>query len=394
MPVNFFYVLNNILKILIPIFIATAVIMSKTARYIFIILGVIVLGYILWYFKNIVAYLLISLVLSLIGKPVIDLLRKVHIGRLTLPQWLCALITLALLWVGFFTFFRIFLPLIAREANDLSTIDIDSIIQSVKDPLTRIQALFNKFSISASGNVSIIDYVSEKLMSVLNFSLVSNVFSSLANLLGNIFIALFSISFITFFFLKDDKLFEEGILLFIPDKHVHAFMHAMGSTRRLLMRYFIGIIGEVMGIIILVTIGLTIVGVGFRHSLVIGLLAGVLNIIPYVGPLVGSLLGTLLGMATHLDLNFYRELLPLAGLMLLVFITVQIIDNVVFQPFIYSSSVNAHPLEIFLVIMIAGSLAGVTGMIMAIPSYTVIRVFAKEFFNQFKLVKRITQKIG
>ena len=134
-------------------------------------------------------------------------------------------------------------------------------------------------------------------------------------------------------------------------------------------------------------------GVGFRHGLLIGLLAGILNIIPYLGPLIGASLGVFLGMATHLNLNFYNELLPLAGYMIIVFIIVQVIDNVLFQPLIYSSSVQAHPLEIFLVILIAGSIAGIVGMIVAIPSYTILRVFAKEFFNKFKVIKKLTEHI-
>ena len=368
--------------------------MSKTARYIFVILGIVLLGFVLWYFKNIVAYLLISMVLSLIGKPVVDLFGKVHFQKFRLPKWFRAMVTLMLIWVTFFAFFRIFIPLVAHEANDLSGINTESLIRSIDEPLVKIQVWLNKLSIATGTETSLSDYISQKLVSVFNLTMISNFFSFLTNILGNFFIALFSISFITFFFLKDDQLFEEGILLFVPDKHVHSFSHALSSARRLLMRYFIGIIGEILGIIVLVTIGLTIVGVGFSHSLVIGLLAGILNIIPYVGPLVGSVLGTLLEIATHIDMDFYRELLPLAGWMLLVFIAVQVIDNTLFQPLIYSSSVNAHPLEIFLVIMIAGSLAGVTGMILAVPSYTVLRVFAKEFFNQFKLVKKITEKIG
>ena len=197
----------------------------------------------------------------------------------------------------------------------------------------------------------------------------------------------------TFFFLKDEKMFTESIILLVPDKHVEAFRHALGSVRRLLMRYFIGITGQIICIIILVTLGLTIVGVGFRHSLLIGFMAGILNVIPYIGPLMGAILGIILGVATHLDMELYSELLPLVGYMILVFVIVQTADNVLFQPLIYSSSVNAHPMEIFLVILIAGSLAGITGMILAIPSYVVVRVFAKEFFNKFKVVKKLTEKI-
>ena len=63
------------------------------------------------------------------------------------------------------------------------------------------------------------------------------------------------------------------------------------------------------------------------------------------------------------------------------------------QPTLYSERVKAQPLEIFLVILIAGSLAGVIGMLLAIPLYTVLRVFAKEFFSQISLVRKLTEKI-
>jgi predicted PurR-regulated permease PerM len=367
--------------------------MNKTARYIFIVIGVIVLGFILWYFKSIVAYILISLVLSLLGHPVVELLGKLRIGRIKIPKAIRALLTLILLWVAFFAFFRVLIPLVANEANDLSKINIQSIVENLEQPLEKAEQFIEKFKISRSKDVSVEDYISEKLTSLLSVSLFSNIFSSITSLLGNIFIAIFAISFMTFFFLKDKKMFTESIILLVPDKHVEAFRHALSSVRRLLMRYFIGITGQITCIIIMVTLGLTIVGVGFRHSLLIGFMAGILNVIPYLGPLMGALLGIILGVATHLDMSFYSELLPLIGYMILVFIIVQTTDNVLFQPLIYSSSVNAHPMEIFIVILIAGSLAGITGMILAIPSYVVVRVFAKEFFNKFKVVKKLTEKI-
>jgi predicted PurR-regulated permease PerM len=159
------------------------------------------------------------------------------------------------------------------------------------------------------------------------------------------------------------------------------------------MRYFTGILFQVSGIIILVTLGMTIVGVGFQRSILIGLIAGIMNVIPYLGPLIGSTIGVLLGIITHLHMDFYSQLLPLIMFMILVFIIVQLVDNLIFQPFIYSSSVHAHPLEIFLVIMIAANVAGIAGMILAIPTYTVLRVFAKEFFHKFEFVKKLTQNI-
>lgn len=367
--------------------------MSKTARYIFVFLGVVLLGYILWYFKSIVAYILIAMVLSLVGKPVVDLLLKFRVGRFRLPKWLCALSTLIILWVAFYSFFRIFIPLIVNEANDLSGIKMQTLIGAIDQPVAKIESFLNEFRFGSINHISLSETIAKKLSSVFNIATISNLFSSVASILGNFFIAIFAISFITFFFLKDDKMFSDSILLLVPEKHTKAFRHALESIRYLLTRYFVGILAQITGIITLVTIGLTIVGIGFRHSLVIGLLAGFLNVIPYLGPLLGATIGTLLGMIENIHKDFYSELLPLAGYMILVFIIVQVIDNVLFQPLIFSSSVNAHPMEIFLVIMIAGSLAGVLGMILAIPVYTVLRVFAREFFNQFRVVKQLTKRM-
>ena len=122
-------------------------------------------------------------------------------------------------------------------------------------------------------------------------------------------------------------------------------------------------------------------------------MAGVLNVIPYIGPLIGICFGLTLGVVLHLDVAFYSEMLPMLAYMAIVMMITQLIDNLVFQPFIYGNSVHAHPLEIFLVILMAGSLAGIPGMILAIPAYTVLRVVLKEFFHKYKLVKKLTHSL-
>jgi predicted PurR-regulated permease PerM len=366
--------------------------MSTTARYIFIGIATLVVAFLLWYFKNIVAYILAGSVLSLLGKPLVDFLGKLHYKNIVIPKAFRALITLITLWIIIFTFFRIFIPLVANQANELSEINVQEAILSLDEPISRLEELINRYQLTDE-KFDLELFITEKLNAVLNISIVSNIFSSLASILGNIFIAVFAISFITFFFLKDQRMLGQAILAAVPDKHEDSFKHALSSTKRLLMRYFIGICGQITGIITLVTIGLTIVGVDFSRSLVIGLIAGMMNVIPYLGPVIGSTIGIVLGTIGFIELDFYTEVLPKIGFMLVVFVGTQVTDNVVFQPFIFSNSVNAHPLEIFLVIMIAGSLAGVTGMILAIPTYTAIRVFLKEFFNKFKIVKKLTRNI-
>lgn len=367
--------------------------MKGTGRYILIAIGLAIAFVVLWFFKNIVAYILISAVFSLVGRPIVDLLERIRIRRFHIPKALAAAITLVVLWGIFISFFSLFVPLIVNQMEELSTIDGKIIMSSLEEPISRIEEFSNRFNFGIEEGSTFEDYVTTRLVTLFNFSMVSKILGSAASFLGNIFVALFSISFITFFFLKDERLFVNGIILLVPTKHEERTHHAMSSIKRLLMRYFIGIFLQISCIIILVTIGLSIVGLGFDKALIIGLIVGLFNVIPYLGPYIGAFTGLLLGIANNLELDFYSQLLPMLGYMMIVFVSVQVIDNVLFQPLIYGTSVMAHPLEIFLVILAAGYLAGIVGMILAIPTYTVLRVIAKEFFNQYKVIKKLTENI-
>lgn len=91
-----------------------------------------------------------------------------------------------------------------------------------------------------------------------------------------------------------------------------------------------------------------------------------------------------------LGLDFYTEMLPLILKVIGAFAAMQMLDNFVLQPFIFSNSVLAHPLEIFIVILVGAKLSGILGMILAIPVYTVIRVIARAFLSEFKIVQKLT----
>ena len=367
--------------------------MNKNLKYIFIAIGVLFVVYFFWYFKSVVIYILISGVLSIIGRPLVELLNRIHIKNIKFPKALSAILTVLSLWGVALIFFLIFIPLLANKANELSNIDSQTVTSMLEKPIHRVEVFADKYSIDIENSESIEKYVSKKFISLVDVSKLSGFFGTFAGILGNIFITFFAISFITFFFLKDETLFYNGILVLIPDKFLENTKHILSSIKKLLTRYFIGIIIQITAIIVLISIGLTIVGLNFQDALVIGLFVGVMNVIPYIGPIIGAVMGVILGMAMNIDMPFYTDLLPLLMYMLIVFGSVQVIDNVLFQPFIFSNSVKAHPLEIFLVIMMAGSLAGIPGMVLAIPAYTILRIIAKEFFYNFKIVKKLTEKI-
>jgi predicted PurR-regulated permease PerM len=366
--------------------------MSKTVRYIISIITVLIIIFLVWYFSFIVFYILGALVVALIGKPIFDLLEKLRFRKFSLPAGFRAIITLILLITIMLSFFAFFIPLIVGKVNDLSNIDPHRILQEFNTPLAAIERLINLFKIQ-SGNYFSLEDLLKRLISNFNVGQVAGAFGSVAGWLGNISVAFFSTFFIAFFFLKDEKLFSRSFMLLIPDKSTVAVASAFTSIRNLLSRYFIGVLVEVSAVILLSTLGLMIIGFPLRDSLLVGFLAGIFNVIPYLGPVIGTILGLFTGMVSFLTHSGGGNALLSAVLIIVVCCIVQIIDNMFIQPYVYSKSVNAHPLEIFLVFLMAGSIGGLTGMILAVPVYTVIRVFAKEFLNNFKLVQSLTKNI-
>ncbi len=366
--------------------------MDKKIKLIIGFIGIAIFVFSIWYFRSLVAYILIAATISIIGQPILKLIERIKIAKRKLPKGLTAAITLVLLWFFLISIFRIFIPMVISEANVLSKIDVYSLYHSLEKPLENIFNFFQNTGIFKDHS-SFESYLIEKLFSVINTSYLSNIVSHITSILGNLIIAFFAISFITFFFLKDSSLFSNAILLLFPDKRTKEVTHILKSIRHLLPRYIIGIILEALIIMLLITFGLWIIGIEFQHAVICGLVSGILNVIPYVGPWIGALFSIIIGIATNSHLNFQTELIPLIGFMVLVFAVVQTIDNILFQPLIYSSSVNAHPLEIFLVILMAGSLAGIGGMILAIPLYTILRVIAKEFLSHYKIIQKITKNI-
>jgi predicted PurR-regulated permease PerM len=364
-----------------------------TPRTLLVIAGIVILGLMAWRFSSIVTYILVASVLSLIARPLVTLLGKVRIGKWKIPTSSRALISLLAIWAVIFGFFRLFIPLVASEAHELSNIDTELVVKEFEKPILRAEQWVSNLNLGGNESFSLREELQQRLASVLNIKVITDLVATVASLLGNLAWAIFAISFITFFLLREERLISGYIVTVFPEDKEESFRHAFDSIKRLLRRYFVGILLQMTGICTMVTLGMTIVGVGFSHGLVIGLLAAVLNIIPYVGPWIGAALGILLGVATNLEMDFATQMVPFMGYMLLVFIITQLTDNTVFQPVIFGNSVYAHPIEIFIVIMMAGSLAGIVGMILAIPTYTVIRVFAKEFFNNFRVVQKLTEKI-
>lgn len=452
--------------------------MNNWSRYIAIAISLCLVGAVFYYFSDIVAYVLIAWVLSMVGQPINEFYKEyLKLGSsgsagLTLVTFIFLLTGLA--WV--------FVPPMIKQAQNLAGIDYESLVESLEEPINSFNNILverglmegelifaeyelpedttiisvetipdnikkdtsqigsggeknnqltstfvsidsillqngdtvTKTNITFQVNINepiieaktsdVIDKAAEikhtdtpiekiqkRIFATFNPGQIPQLFSTLIGFMGNLLIAFMSILFIAFFFLKEQGLFLDALQAIVPSKYEKEVIHALDDSSRLLRRYFVGVSIQVTTITIFVSLVLTVFGM--KNALLIAFFAALINVIPYLGPVIGATFGVLITISSNLDLPFYEEMLPLIFIVIITFAAMQFLDNFVLQPFIFSNSVSAHPLEIFIVILVGAKLSGIVGMVLAIPVYTVIRVIAKSFLSEFRLVQKLTKKL-
>ena len=347
-------------------------------------------GALLWYFREVVVYILISAVFAIIGRPFVGLLCKLKIKKFALPRWFAAAVTLLLLWVIIGGLLSLIVPLVAGKIYELSSLDLRSALEGVEAPLERLQNSISTIFALPETHFSISDIIVSSLRRFLNYDTVNAVVSSIINTGMSAVIVVFSVSFITFFFLKEDGLFSQMVSAVFPEKYAENVHRAIDKVSLLLSRYFTGLLTESLIISTIIAIVLFLFGMNVEDACFIAVIMGMLNVIPYAGPAVGVLVSIFIGVVSPIDgCTIAYTLAVIMGTICVV----KGIDDFVLQPTIYSSKVSAHPLEIFIVILMAGSVGGIVGLLVAVPSYTVLRVFAKEFFSEVSLVRKLTKEI-
>jgi predicted PurR-regulated permease PerM len=312
------------------------------------------------------------------------------IGRRKIPTSMSALFTMLFLLTIFLGFISLFVPLIVQEAKTISNISTDRLKESWAEPIADLEDWADRNGFIPEGEDKS-EFVEKEISSFLEFVSVSDLVYMLLAQIGNILVLIFSVSFITFFLLRDRSMMYRWIYAITPDKYDNRVGDVIRNARKTLRRYFIGILIQIGLMSTIIGVGLTLLDV--KSAILIGFLAGIINIIPYLGPLIAGFIGIVVGVSSHLELDFYTEVMPLALKIVIVFSTAQVLDNLLFQPIIFSNSIKAHPLEIFLVILVAGTLGGITGMVLAIPAYSLFRIIGAEFFSQFKIVQTFTRSM-
>ena len=348
-----------------------------------------------WYFKNVLIYIIAAFVVSLLGRPLMKLMRKVKIKGKTAPNWLLAVLTIVIIIALLVLLVSQTIPLVSNIIRDASAINEGHYFGS--NPLDKVNQWIIGLFPGLDRNFDIATVAMEKVKEVVDLGKVGGIVGSVASVVTSLFVALFSVVFISFFFLKEEGLFGRIICAFVPDKHELTLNKTLNEIKELLSRYFVGLLIEMLGVAVIDFLGLWLIArLDFSYAIGIAFIAGILNVIPYVGPLIGEAIGVIFGIVLKLgtggglDVNLWVFALIILAIMLVA----QLIDNFVYQPLIYSTSIKAHPLEIFIVLLMAGHIGGTVGMLVAIPAYTVVRVIAIRFFYRYKPIQRLVPDLS
>lgn len=344
-------------------------------------------------FGSVVVYVLLAGVVSLIAKPLKMMLAKIRIKGHRAPDWFLAILSILLILVIFCGIIAGLAPMVKEVISDVASVTGDTSLGAISSNLAELNAyLVNTFDLDPGFRIEVA--ILHQVKSLINVNIFGNVIGSVASALASFGIGLFSVVFIAFFFIRDEKLFSRIICALAPDRHEDEVAQSLSDVEHLLSRYFIGLIVEMSCVGLIDFLGLwAIARLELGTAIGIGFMAGLLNIIPYVGPLLGGVLGTIIAMtirycgtgACGLDIGFWGFL----AILVAIFMLAQLVDNFILQPVIYSTSIQASPLEIFIVMLLAGTMGGILGMLTAIPAYTVVRVVAGRFFPQVKFIRRL-----
>ncbi len=364
--------------------------MKINKQYLFLISTGLIILFFIWFFSEFFFMISTALILSMVGSPIVNYLNKIKIGKFYLPKVLPPLITLLIFISLIVIIFLQIIPVLINEARLISNIDLKTITLIFQKPISDVEIFLRQYRIIGQDETLSL-LLSEKIMKLLQMIDITKVVSYSINFAGSVFIALFAILFITFFFLKDSHLFNKAVMAFTPVEYQTEVKHILISTRKLISRYFIGLFTEIVLMTLLLWIGLMIIGIS--NAFLIAFIGGIMVIIPYLGFIIGAVVGLVFGITSALSVNLNADIMIIALRILSVYGLVKLIDDFMLQPFIYSNSVKAHPLEIFLIILISGHLAGITGMILAIPVYTFLRIIAKEFFFHINFVNKLTKNL-
>lgn len=323
-------------------------------RIILILIGI----WFLYYIRDVLVIIFIAFVLVSAITPLVDFLE-----RFRLPRSLVTLAIYLALGAGFFYLISLLIPAVAEQirllANNLPTYGKElGAIQDRFQHLVESQGLFQQEKTEFLINLS--NRLGEGWL---------NIFSQAGSFIRGIinFVAIISLSFYLSVQKKNVSVFLRS---FIPKEHQNYVIVLMDRIQAKMGYWLLGQLTLNVIIGVLVYIGLRLLGV--PYALLLALLAGMFEVIPYLGPILSSLAGILVALSIS----------PLAGLLVLImYIIIQQLENHLIVPLVMKQAVGLNPVAVIIAILVGIKLAGALGLLLAIPLTAVISVFIADFIS-------------
>jgi predicted PurR-regulated permease PerM len=354
-----------------------------------LLLGIGILIFLGWYFSSIMAYIIISLILVLICSPFKQILKKIHYKKFKIGDGLASAISLTvIIGVLFGLFTLLFVPL-TEQIKTITALESEH-FDRFSQGIGKVDNLLKNYNILESDE-SLEEIIIASTLNYIREVNVSSAFNSVFGVIGGLFLGVFSVLFISFFLLKDVSRLKRAAVTMLPTERQSKMTQILERSKILLSNYFIGLFVEILIIATLQYIILILLGV--PNALLISVIGGVLVIVPYIGIVIACVLGCAIGVLSAFTAGGDANTTLIIWKILISVGITRLLDSFFLMPYIASKSVKANPLEIFIVVLVSGYLAGITGMMLGIPAYTVIRIVAQEFFGDNNFVKTFTQSL-
>jgi predicted PurR-regulated permease PerM len=215
---------------------------DKLAGYIIKLGGLALILALCWYFKNVLIYIIVAFVISMIGKPFMQLLKKIRIKGKSAPNWLLAIITILIISGLLVLLITQMIPLVSNIVRDASAISDNAHFTS--NPIDKVNEWIIGLFPNVGPDFDITAVVLGKLKELVSFNQVSGIVGSVASMVIDVVVATFSVVFIAFFFIKEDGLFERIVCALVPDRHEMTLRKTLSEIKQLLSRYFVGLVIE------------------------------------------------------------------------------------------------------------------------------------------------------
>lgn len=327
-------------------------ILPFSAKLSFSLIAIIASAFIIYIGQDIIVPLILSALFAIILQPFVYFLKN----KIRIPLVIGAIVTvfiLVALIIGLLVF-------ISFQVSDIIT-DIDKIQKNLNIHIANIQHFIRvNFNISWYEQKIFIDEATKD--SIENGKeLIGVTITSFSNTILNVILVPIY-TFLILLYGAHFKLFLKKLLL---KKHHTILSDILKQIKSTVKGYIVGLILELVFVSALTSLGLYIIGV--EYAIVLGLITGILNLIPYIGILFAGLLTIIASLTGSADLSIVVGII-------VVNVIVQFIDNNLLVPLVVSSKVKINAISTIVGILIGGALAGISGMFLAIPIMAIIKV--------------------